>query len=102
MKVEWLEVGPSVRRLLREVPVDPPNQSRSSRATSGSYLLLRNDTISTQTGEDQRSGQETGGRPKGGVGIKVGHYQETPRLHESKINQKRAILAQLQVRERDE
>lgn len=25
MKVEWLEVGPSVRRLLREVPVDPRN-----------------------------------------------------------------------------
>lgn len=42
------------------------------------------------------------GAHRGGVGIKVGHYQETPRLHESKINQKRAILAQLQVRERDE
>lgn len=42
------------------------------------------------------------GAQRGGVGIKVGHDQETPGLHESKINQKRAILAQLQVREGDE
>lgn len=55
-----------------QLPNSPGVQE--SRAKSGSYLLLRNDTISTQTGEDQRSGQEKGGRPQGGgVGIKVGH-----------------------------